>query len=358
MLFNGLNIGGVKMKGMHQYDPPSMDDVTKLEVNSYLLQCSSLDLMDYLTKIEDENPFIEVEEVYDSKSWQYIHAFYREVYDFASKRKVFKESLYQQLKEYKLDKREYQLGQYLIGELDDNGYLALNHLKVQQEFICSKEQLEKVLNIIKSFEPLGIGASSLKECLLLQIEYSNFTHREMAYELVNHFLLELEQGRDDEIKEALGLSPEIYQDIKNYIKRLCFKPGLIKTNDASPIFPDLLVSEEEQELNSYILEYHKPNLAFETYSLTLKNNGLYERLKEAEVIVCSYKIRYNILERLGRFCILNNLFQRRLEPCKIALREVAVTLHIPYDLLSHTIQNKIVQYKGQNLNLSDLFSHY
>ena len=88
----------------------------------------------------------------------------------------FYETLKEQLDMHELSPKEKELGEYIIGSLDDDGILRksadtlMDELAIYQGINTTPEELQHILNIIQSFDPAGIGARDLQECLLLQIK--------------------------------------------------------------------------------------------------------------------------------------------------------------------------------------------
>ena len=87
----------------------------------------------------------------------------------------FQDILIQQLGYRKLDDKKYKIGTYIIGNLDDSGYLSrpisgiMDDLLFTQNLDVSEEEVMEVLHIIQEFDPAGVGATNLQECLLIQL---------------------------------------------------------------------------------------------------------------------------------------------------------------------------------------------
>src|SRR4030095_13461850 len=100
----------------------------------------------------------------------------------------YHEYLEEQLGMEELDDHKQALGEYIIGSIDDDGYLRrpldamVDDLAFSQNFTCTEEELEEVLRIIQHFDPSGTGARDLRECLLLQLgrKENNLHIRELA----------------------------------------------------------------------------------------------------------------------------------------------------------------------------------
>ena len=80
-----------------------------------------------------------------------------------------------QLREYKIDKKSYEIGEYIIGCINDDGYLKRDVQEISEDLIFSKNLVCSVkevlvLNIVQSFDPPGVGGRDLKESLILQLK--------------------------------------------------------------------------------------------------------------------------------------------------------------------------------------------
>ena len=86
------------------------------------------------------------------------------------------EILMDQLREYKIDKKSYEIGEYIIGCINDDGYLKRDVQEISEDLIfsknlvCSVKEVLEVLNIVQSFDPPGVGGRDLKESLILQLK--------------------------------------------------------------------------------------------------------------------------------------------------------------------------------------------
>lgn len=104
----------------------------------------------------------------------------------------FYETLKEQLDMQELTPEEKQLGEYLIGSLDDDGLLRksidtlIDELAIYQGIYTTQEEVEHVLSVIQDFDPAGIGARSLQECLLLQIQRKeNSPLKQIEYDIIS-----------------------------------------------------------------------------------------------------------------------------------------------------------------------------
>lgn len=168
----------------------------------------------------------------------------------------FYETLKEQLDMQNLTPEEKQLGEYLIGSLDDDGLLRksteslIDELAIYQGIYTSPEQLEHVLSIIQNFDPAGIGARSLQECLLLQIQRKeNSPLKQIELDIIGKCCDEFTRKNKDKIIQKLGITEEQYNAATAELTKLNPRPGssLGETigKNLQQIIPDFIVDTED-----------------------------------------------------------------------------------------------------------------
>lgn len=168
----------------------------------------------------------------------------------------FYETLKEQLDMQDLTPEEKQLGEYLIGSLDDDGLLRksteslMDELAIYQGIYTSPEQLEHVLSIIQDFDPAGIGARSLQECLLLQIRRKeNSPLKQIELDIIGKCCDEFTRKNKDKIIQKLGITEEQYNAATAELTKLNPRPGssLGETigKNLQQIIPDFIVDTED-----------------------------------------------------------------------------------------------------------------
>lgn len=168
----------------------------------------------------------------------------------------FYETLKEQLDMQNLTPEEKQLGEYLIGSLDDDGLLRksteslMDELAIYQGIYTSPEQLEHVLSIIQDFDPAGIGARSLQECLLLQIQRKeNSPLKQIELNIIGKCCDEFTRKNKDKIIQKLGITEEQYNAATAELTKLNPRPGssLGETigKNLQQIIPDFIVDTED-----------------------------------------------------------------------------------------------------------------
>ena len=168
----------------------------------------------------------------------------------------FYETLKEQLDMQNLTPEEKQLGEYLIGSLDDDGLLRkttealMDELAIYQGIYTTSEQLEHVLSVIQDFDPAGIGARNLQECLLLQIKRKeNSPLKQVEYDIISKCCDEFTKKNKDKILQKLNITEEQYNAAAAELTELNPRPGSSMGEtigkNLQQIIPDFIVETEE-----------------------------------------------------------------------------------------------------------------
>lgn len=164
----------------------------------------------------------------------------------------FYELLRNQLSEQDLTDHQRELTEYLIGSLDDDGLLRKSLESISDELAiyagisASEEELEDALKTIQEFDPPGLGARNLQECLLIQLNRKEDSPlKQVEIDILEKNYEEFTRKHWDKIKQKLGLSDEIFEEALADITRLNPRPGssLGETigRNMQQIIPDFIV---------------------------------------------------------------------------------------------------------------------
>jgi RNA polymerase sigma-54 factor len=187
----------------------------------------------------------------------------------------FYETLKDQLSEHDLDEHQRQLADYLIGSLDDDGLLRkpldalVDELLIYMGVDTTVQELEYVLQVIQQFDPAGIGARDLQECLLIQIRRKAQTPEgkqdsllPLEEKIISSFYKEFTTKHWDKICQQLGVSEEQCQQAIKEITRLNPRPGASMGEaigkNLQQITPDFIVDIDDEGNVSFSL--NNPNL--------------------------------------------------------------------------------------------------
>lgn len=209
---------------------------------------------------------------------------------------TFFESLQEQLDLIPLSDQDFIVGKQIIGSLDDDGYLRrplgsmIDDLAFSQNVMVEEEDVLEMLRLIQSFDPPGIGARDLKECLLIQLKRKDPNNPIIvkAMNVVENYLEEFTRKHYDKLEKSLGLDSEELKEVVNEILRLNPKPGDANqvTTKQMQIIPDFHISNNDGVLILTLNSKNAPELKvsrsyqemFEHYD---KASSKDKKLKEA-----------------------------------------------------------------------------
>ncbi|MBA3682110.1 MAG: RNA polymerase factor sigma-54 [Bacteroidetes bacterium] len=164
----------------------------------------------------------------------------------------FQEQLEQQLGLKDTHDNEYTIGVYLIGCLDEDGYLRreldliVDDLAFNYNITTNVDEIEKILKLIQSFDPPGVGARNLQECLIIQLERKPEKTKEVvqAMDVIKHQMEEFSKKHYDKILKRLHIENEELKDIIDVIKHLNPRPGNSETKESNftAVIPDFIIA--------------------------------------------------------------------------------------------------------------------
>lgn len=199
--------------------------------------------------------------------------------------KSFHEILESQLMLRKLTPTEKTIAENIIGNIDDDGYLRreieaiVDDLAFTANVHTTEEDVEDVLFVIQDFEPAGVGARDLRECLLLQLERQH--HGDIAVytakKIIEKSFEEFTKKHYEKIKAKFEIGDDDLKDAIEEIVRLNPKPGnslkeSTNSKNIQQIIPDFILTEDEGELNLSLNSRNAPQLKVsKTYEKMLRN---------------------------------------------------------------------------------------
>ncbi len=202
------------------------------------------------------------------------------------------------------DSNERIVAEWIIENIDDNGYLADSIGEISKTSGYAPEVLEGVLGKIQKLDPPGVGARDLKECILLQYEAKGEKDPVFEHVVGSYFDL-FQKAGIKEIAKKTGYPPEKIQDVFNKIKEFDPKPGRNFSEDvASYIVPDVYVVKGENGFEVYLSDDDIPELKLNKYYLGLYSDKnvdgetkryIKKKVKQAEWFIKSLMQRQKTL---------------------------------------------------------------
>jgi len=298
----------------------------------------------------------------------------------------FFEMLQHQLDLLALSDKDYIIGQQIIGSLDDDGYLRrpilslIDDMAFSQNIMVNVPEVESMLKVIQNFEPAGIGARDLQECLLIQLrkkDQSN-TAIQQAIKVVENHLDEFTKKHYDKIEKQLGVNADELKDIINEILKLNPKPGDsgAVAGKQLHIIPDFHITNNDGTLHLTLNGRNAPELRvsrsyqemFEHYEKAEKNDKkmkeavqfVKQKLDSAKWFIDAIKQRQQtllktmnaIMEYQYEYFLTGD--ERLLKP--MILKDIADRIEMDISTVSRVANSKYVQTEFGTFLLKSFFS--
>lgn len=216
---------------------------------------------------------------------------------------TFHENLIDQLGLLNLSEHEHMLAEYVIGNIDDEGYLRrtaesmVDDIVFQAGVQTTDDEMLQIIEIVRQFDPAGVGATTLQECLVLQLERKKQTNEvQIATKIIKNYFEEFTKKHYDKITRGLNIDDEQLKKIITEITRLNPKPGNawggnILEKSMSTIVPDFILEVEGRQLIVHLNNSNVPELRvnttyndmFQDYAGNKKNQS--REMKDAVMFV-------------------------------------------------------------------------
>ncbi len=248
------------------------------------------------------------------------------------------------------------IGKYIIESLDDNGYMTLTVEEIARALNVSQEKVEIVLDAIHGFEPAGVAAMDLRECLLIQLEHRGELD-ETVERIINEHLEDIAANRLATIAKEIGVTVQEVQEISDLIRSLEPKPGRQFASQSTTryIVPDIIVEKINGEYVVSINESSAPKLMVSSYYervLQESNNDpniskfLSGRLNSAIWLIKSIEQRkqtiYNVVSAVVKY--QKEFFDKGPKFLKtLTLKQIAEEVGIHESTVSRSINGKYMQ---------------
>jgi len=280
----------------------------------------------------------------------------RPINDFADQSgQTLREHLLWQLELEDFSPREALIGEALVDAINDDGYLTVN-LDEISEFIdddanVTPDEIEQTLIKVQSLDPVGVGARSLSECIILQLRQleKKTPGVELAIRMASDHLTHIASQEYGEIRRSLRTSEEDFDVALALVKSCNPKPGLaVSSAPAEYVIPDVFVRKIDGRWQVEISASGIPRLSVnQQYAKLLRGSGdhdvLRTQLQEARWLVRSLEIRNETLMKVAT-CIVDrqrDFLEHGDEAMKpLVLRDVAESIGMHESTISRVTTNK------------------
>ena len=316
---------------------------TGLKSHLEILSKDRQTLSDLLYTVSQNNPFLEYTPSQDIQ--QYLEA-------GISDKPSLKNELYLQLHTTK-QKHNETIADYIIESLDSHGFfnydldIALNDLK------CTKEEFIDTLNLIQTFEPLGVAAKNSVDSLMIQLKEKEYI---IAYTILKDYSKELEEKDFYTISESLDIPYEsVFDELAHMQECNPFPCSEYATESTTNLaLPEFTIEIIEDQLK--IIPKEMGNLSLHCEEVKLSNEAK-KYLNEAKFYIDSLNRRNKTILLLANLLITHQknyfLFQDDLREC--TLKEIAQESGYSISTVSRTLSDKYYEFNNQIYPVKDLF---
>ncbi|WP_315117435.1 RNA polymerase factor sigma-54 [uncultured Clostridium sp.] len=362
----------------------------QMQLSVKILQLSSYELQKLVEKEIQENPLLEIKyndnkektnTIDYKKMIEYLEYDNRDYYGnyksddeevspfaFISEKKSLKEHLFEQLC-YLNEKDSIKfIGEYIIENIDERGYLAETLGNIQEQLRMPLDLVEEALEVIQSLEPDGIGARDLKECLKIQCEKRGI-YDTILFGIIDNYLEYIAENKYNSLAKFFNIDVKKAQGYGDFIKTLQPKPsrGFYTGEEVKYILPDAYIKKIDGEYHIIMNEELAPRLTINNLYKGIINKGedkqavefVKDRLDSATFLIKSIEQRkstiYRVLERI--ILMQKDYFdygQRYLKP--MTLKEIADSLEMHESTISRAIRDKYIHTDKGTIKIRDLFT--
>ena len=260
-----------------------------------------------------------------------------------------------------------EIAEYLIYEMDDNGYITVDLEGVADELSVDIDEVERVLGVIQRMEPAGIGARNVQECLELQLERKG-KKDSLEYRIVTEFINELARNDIERISKSLNIDKEKARKAIDALKKLNPRPASsILTKETAAVIPDLIAEVKEGSIKLRLNRDWLPNIGFhnpyESEPAVVQDleskKFIKENMDSAKGVIDNLKRREDTLYKVADY-IIN--FQRGsfcgggLSIKTLMIKEIAGALNLHTSTISRAVSNKYIQINNEVMALKALLS--
>ncbi|MCD5390519.1 RNA polymerase factor sigma-54 [candidate division NPL-UPA2 bacterium] len=263
---------------------------------------------------------------------------------------------------------ELKIGELIVGNIDSNGYLQASVEEIATASSASNREVEKALLLIQTFDPPGVGARDLGECLLLQLGRLK-KQGSLAAKIISQHLKDLEKRRYPHIAQALAVSLEKVKKAAKMIATLEPKPGGSFSSERNQtILPDLVLKKVDNEYRIIINDGDLPRLRVSSTYQKLMEKGnpdpdakqyLVEKFKSAMWVIKSIEQRRKTVRKVAESIVKKQreFLDKGVEyfkPC--TMREIADEIGMHESTVSRVTTNKYIETPQGLLELKYFFS--
>ena len=307
-----------------------------------ILEMNNQELESWIEEELEKNPLLEFDDAYETGAASHSQQDFDLLLNFVTNEQTLADVLQEQIATC-LHPLHKELAEFIVNSLDGNGYLQLKDEDIQRMLPqYSLDDIEDTINEIQTFEPAGVCARSLQECLLIQLCFEDIPYSKLPA-----------------IAEALQIPLEDVLQAISLIRSLDPKPGARYATSSAYVNPDMQIVVEENEI--HIQMFRK------TYGLRLQApvkdadadtaKYLSQQQKQAEALLSSIEKRNSTIERIMEvIAVVQQAFflqHGQLKP--LNMKDIAAKLSLHESTISRAVSGKSILFEQQIIPLKFFF---
>lgn len=251
--------------------------------------------------------------------------------------------------------KDMEIGEYLIDNVDHNGYLSISVGEVASFFNIPAKRIERVLQLVQTFDPPGVCARSVKECLVIQLLQIDKTDKDVMDVIENH-LEDLAQNKKMHIAKSVGVSVERVEQIHDLIRSLEPMPGreFYEYEDIKFIIPDVIIREMNGKFQVIINEEALPVVNISSYYKGIMQDDIsfeakrfiQSKIDSVQWLIKCIEQRKITLSKVAD-CIVkhqNEFFRKGKDHIRaLTLKDIAKDINMHESTVSRTVSGKFLQ---------------
>jgi RNA polymerase sigma-54 factor len=274
-------------------------------------------------------------------------------FDSIAEQESLQQHLLEQLNYVEITPEQRKIAELIIGNINDDGYLLtpLEELSISSGVVL--DQLQKTLEVVQTFHPVGVGARNLKECLLIQLDRLGKSESIEAV-VVNQYLDDLGRKRYPEIARQTNMTVEQVQLIANFISTLEPKPGRIfSTEQQQYIAADVVVQRVNDDYVVLLNDEQIPHLRISnTYKELMASgdktaeNYIRDKMRAGKFLIKSINQRQQTIYNIAKVIVdrQREFLDKGIAHLKpLTMAQVAEVVNVHETTVSRAVANKYMQ---------------
>lgn len=267
------------------------------------------------------------------------------------------------------NEREREIGEFIIGCINDDGFLELPDDEIARELDVPAAEITRIVEIIRAFDPPGVGARNLREALLIQLREKG-EEGSLVWTIVDRFFPELTNRKLREIMQALRITEDDLRKAIEGIASLSPRPGAEFSSGANTaVIPDILVEKIDGEYIVMLMDRHIPHLTISPgyRKLLDKNAGtkaetrkyLVDKLNSARWFINSIEQRRSTILRVARAIVerQTDFLDHGISHLRpMTLQDIAETVGVAVSTVQRVTTGKYIQTPQGVLEMKQFFT--